>query len=80
MYGPSGRPWWKVWRSAAANGVSMPPGWMTLTYDDDTLTADLQLTLLKDKLAALDRRARELDATRTALATKIADLEARARC
>ena len=47
-------------------------------FDDGTLTIDLQLELLRAKLADLDRRARELDATRTVTAAKIADLESRA--
>lgn len=46
-------------------------------FDDGTLTIDLQLQLLRDKLASLDRQACELEATRTAIAAKIADLESR---
>jgi MerR family transcriptional regulator, copper efflux regulator len=46
-------------------------------FDDGTLTIDLQLELLRDKLASLDRQARELNATRTAITAKIADLESR---
>jgi MerR family transcriptional regulator, copper efflux regulator len=46
-------------------------------FDDGTLTIDLQLTLLRDKLADLDRQARELNVTRTAIAAKIDDLESR---
>lgn len=44
-------------------------------FDDGTLTIDLQLELLRDKLTGLDRQARELNATRTTIAAKIADLE-----
>lgn len=46
-------------------------------FDDGTLTIDLQLKLLRDKLADLDRQTRELNATRTAIAAKIDDLESR---
>jgi MerR family copper efflux transcriptional regulator len=46
-------------------------------FDDGTLTIDLQLKLLRDKLADLDRQARELDVTRTAIAAKIGALESR---
>jgi MerR family transcriptional regulator, copper efflux regulator len=46
-------------------------------FDDGTLTIDLQLKLLRDKLADLDRQARELNATRTAITAKIDDLESR---
>ncbi|MEV0398708.1 MerR family transcriptional regulator [Actinoallomurus sp. NPDC050550] len=46
-------------------------------FDDGTLTIDLQLKLLREKLAGLDRQARELNVTRTAIAAKIDDLESR---
>lgn len=46
-------------------------------FDDGTLTIELQLQLLRGKLAGLDRRIRELSATRTAIAAKIDDLESR---
>lgn len=46
-------------------------------FDDGTLTIDLQLELLRDKLAGLDRQARELNATREAITEKIANLESR---
>lgn len=47
-------------------------------FDDGTLTIDLQLDLLREKLAGLDRRASQLAAARAAIAAKIADLESRA--
>lgn len=46
-------------------------------FDDGTLTIDLQLKLLRDKLADLDRQVHEMNATRTAIITKIDDLESR---
>ena len=46
-------------------------------FDDGTRTVDLQLGLLREKLADLDRQAGELAAARTAIAAKIADLESR---
>jgi MerR family transcriptional regulator, copper efflux regulator len=50
---------------------------LAAAFDDGTLTTDLQLELLRDKLARLDHQARQLRATRTAVAAKIADLESR---
>jgi DNA-binding transcriptional MerR regulator len=50
---------------------------LAAAFDDGTLTADRQLEFLRDKLARLDRQARELNATRRALAAKIAQLRAR---
>lgn len=44
-------------------------------FDDGTLTIDLQLDLLREKLADLDRQAGELAAARATIAAKIADLE-----
>lgn len=46
-------------------------------FDDGTLTIDLQLKLLRDKLATVDRQVHELNATRTAIIAKIDDLESR---
>jgi DNA-binding transcriptional MerR regulator len=46
-------------------------------FDEGTLTVDLQLELLRSKLTGLDRQARDLNATRTMIASKIADLESR---
>jgi DNA-binding transcriptional MerR regulator len=46
-------------------------------FDDGTLTVDLQIGLLREKLAVLNRQASELDAARTAIAAKIGDLESR---
>lgn len=50
---------------------------LTDAFDDGTLSIDVQLELLRHKLAGLDRQARELHATRTGIAAKIADLESR---
>ena len=50
---------------------------LTAAFDDGTLTHDLQLKLLREKLANLDQQARALDAARTTIAVKIADLESR---
>ena len=44
-------------------------------FDDGTLTVDLQLGLLREKLVELNRRIRELQATRSTITAKIADLE-----
>ena len=46
-------------------------------FDDGALTVDLQIEFLRDKLDRLDRRAQELNATRTAIAAKVAELESR---
>ena len=46
-------------------------------FDHGTLTVDRQLELLRSKLTGLDRQARDLNATRTVIASKIADLESR---
>ena len=46
-------------------------------FDHGTLTVDRQLEFLRSKLSGLDRQARELEATRTMIASKIADLESR---
>ena len=46
-------------------------------FDYGTLTVDRQLELLRSKLTGLDRQARDLNATRTMIASKIADLESR---
>jgi DNA-binding transcriptional MerR regulator len=46
-------------------------------FDDGTLTIDLQLKLLREKLASLDQQARALNAARATIAAKIADLESR---
>jgi MerR family copper efflux transcriptional regulator len=48
-------------------------------FDDGTLTIDLQLKLLQEKLAGLNQQARALNAARTTIAAKIADLESRKR-
>jgi MerR family transcriptional regulator, copper efflux regulator len=50
---------------------------LAAAFDGGTLTVDLQLTLLREKLAGLDRQARALDEARDAIAAKIAELEAR---
>ena len=50
---------------------------LAAAFDDGTLTAESQLAFLEDKLARLDRQARELNATRRALAAKITQLKAR---
>ncbi|GAA3431157.1 MerR family transcriptional regulator [Kutzneria kofuensis] len=50
---------------------------LAATFDDGTLTVDRQLEFLREKLADLDRQAEKLDATRTTIAAKIADLESR---
>lgn len=44
-------------------------------FDHGTLTADMQLDFLRDKVADLDRQITALNATRTAIAAKIAQLE-----
>ena len=46
-------------------------------FDDGTLTMDTQLQLLRAKLDRLDHRLRELNATRSAIAAKITELESR---
>jgi MerR family copper efflux transcriptional regulator len=46
-------------------------------FDDGALTVDLQLEFLLGKLDRLDRQIRELTATRTAIAAKVAELESR---
>ncbi|WP_176993603.1 MerR family transcriptional regulator [Nonomuraea jiangxiensis] len=46
-------------------------------FDEGTLTIDLQLQLLRDKLAGLDRQAHELNVIRAAVTAKINDLESR---
>src|SRR5882762_1902638 len=50
---------------------------LATAFDDGALTLDLQLQLLRDKLARLDHQARELRVTRNAIARKITDLESR---
>lgn len=50
---------------------------LATAFDDGTLTTAMQLELLRDKLARLDQKARELHAARTAIASKIFDLESR---
>jgi MerR family copper efflux transcriptional regulator len=50
---------------------------LAAAFDDGTLTVDLQLELLRGKLAGIDRQADELNAARTEIAAKIADLESR---
>jgi DNA-binding transcriptional MerR regulator len=52
---------------------------LAAAFDDGTLTVGRQLEFLRDKLARLDRQAREINATRRALAAKIVQLEARVR-
>ena len=50
---------------------------LAAAFDDGTLTVDLQLQVLREKLAGLDEQARQLRVTRKALANKILDLESR---
>jgi DNA-binding transcriptional MerR regulator len=50
---------------------------LTRAFDDGTLTVDLQLGLLREKLAALERQLSELEAVRVVVAGKIGDLESR---
>lgn len=50
---------------------------LAAAFDDGTLTIDLQLTLLQEKLASLNQQARALNAARTTIAANIADLESR---
>jgi DNA-binding transcriptional MerR regulator len=50
---------------------------LATAFDNGALTDDLQLALLRDKLAGLDRRARGLNATCAAVAANMADLESR---
>ena len=50
---------------------------LAAAFDDGTLTIDLQLKVLRDKQAQLDRQVRELKSTRAAIAVKIDDLESR---
>lgn len=50
---------------------------LAAAFDDGRLTAELQLEFLRGKLAALERRALELDAACRAIATKISALEMR---
>lgn len=50
---------------------------LAAAFDDGTLTHDLQLKLLREKLASLDQQARALNAARTTIAAKITDLETR---
>jgi len=50
---------------------------LAAAFDDGTLTVDLQLGFLRDKLARIERQARELEAARAVIAAKIADLESR---
>ena len=52
---------------------------LAVAFDDGTLTIDRQLEFLREKLADLDRQAEKLNATRTTIATKIADLESRSK-
>jgi MerR family transcriptional regulator, copper efflux regulator len=50
---------------------------LAAAFDDGTLSIDLQVKLLREKLASLDQQARALDTARTTIAGKIADLESR---
>jgi hypothetical protein len=44
-------------------------------HHNGVLTAEMQLALLRNRLATLDAQARELDAARAAIAAKITGLE-----